>query len=360
MFEFKELKIDQEKKDKKVKLTIGMAHYDDYDGAYFTIQDIRKELIFNGHTDLLNEIEFLIVDNNPGDKHCESLKRFAKNHVTYTSNVKFIEMKDNVGTSVTRNKIIEKAEGDFVLVMDCHILLCPVVDIITKIFKFIEDNPHTKDLYTGPLTNDNMIVHHTHFNDSWGSGMWGSWGLAWMCPCGFYFSPLSQNGNNDIEYVTLVGQKCIKQCPDCNTDLPEIKHYGHENKLEELGYVNCGKQTDSFEIFAQGLGLFFTRQSSWLGFNEHCRGFGGEECYIHEKYRAAGRKTICLPFLKWLHRFDRPNGVKYPLTYDCRVRNYILEFTELGLDMTPLLLHFKDFDKQKMDFLIKEAETLYR
>ena len=34
-----------------MKLTIGMAHHSDFDGAYFTIQDIRKELIFNGRGD---------------------------------------------------------------------------------------------------------------------------------------------------------------------------------------------------------------------------------------------------------------------------------------------------------------------
>ena len=46
-----------------MKLTIGMAHYSDFDGAYFTIQDIMKELIFNNYGHLLNEIEFVILDN---------------------------------------------------------------------------------------------------------------------------------------------------------------------------------------------------------------------------------------------------------------------------------------------------------
>ena len=45
-------------------LTIGMAHHNDYHGAYFTIQDIRKELIFNRRHDLLNKIEFVIVEND--------------------------------------------------------------------------------------------------------------------------------------------------------------------------------------------------------------------------------------------------------------------------------------------------------
>ena len=44
------------------KLTIGMAHHNDFDGAYFTIQDIRKELLFNNWMDLLQKIEFRKID----------------------------------------------------------------------------------------------------------------------------------------------------------------------------------------------------------------------------------------------------------------------------------------------------------
>ena len=40
-------------------LTIGMAHHNDYHGVYFSIQDIRKELIFNKRYDLLKKINFL-------------------------------------------------------------------------------------------------------------------------------------------------------------------------------------------------------------------------------------------------------------------------------------------------------------
>ena len=84
-------------------------------------------------------------------------------------------------------------------------------------------------------------------------------------------------------------------------------------------------EDEPFEIPMQGLGLFFVRKAAWLKFNKHARGFGGEEGYIHEKYRKNGHKTLCLPFLKWLHRFGRPDGVKYPLTLNNKLRNYILE-----------------------------------
>jgi hypothetical protein len=97
---------------------------------------------------------------------------------------------------------------------------------------------------------------------------------------------------------------------------------------------------EPFEIWANGMGLFSCRKDAWLGFNPHFRGFGGEEGYIHEKYRQAGRKTLCLPFLRWLHRFGRPNGAPYPLTRYAKVRNYVLGHQELGLSLDPVHEHF--------------------
>ena len=42
-----------------------------------------------------------------------------------------------------------------------------------------------------------------------------------------------------------------------------------------------------FEIPMQGMGLFACRRAAWPGFNQAFRGFGGEEWYIHEKFRRA-------------------------------------------------------------------------
>ncbi|MGL1784034.1 hypothetical protein ACSTG0_23510, partial [Vibrio parahaemolyticus] len=67
-----------------------------------------------------------------------------------------------------------------------------------------------------------------------------------------------------------------------------------------------------FEIPMQGMGLFACRRDAWAGFNPDFRGFGGEEGYIHEKFRQRGGKVLCLPFLRWMHRFNRPLGLPYP------------------------------------------------
>ena len=45
---------------------------------------------------------------------------------------------------------------------------------------------------------------------------------------------------------------------------------------------------------------------AWPGFPAAFRGFGGEEAYIHEKFRRAGGRRLCLPWLRWMHRFGRP------------------------------------------------------
>jgi hypothetical protein len=92
----------------------------------------------------------------------------------------------------------------------------------------------------------------------------------------------------------------------------------------------------------QGLGLFACRRDAWLGFNPEFRGFGGEEGYIHEKFRKAGRRVLCLPFLRWVHRFGRPLGVPYRNKWEDRIRNYVIGFGELGVPTDDLEAHFKE------------------
>jgi glycosyltransferase involved in cell wall biosynthesis len=345
------------------KITIGMAHHSDFHGTYFSIQDIVKELRFNKREDLLNRLEFVIIENAKENAHAQAVKNL-QGGTALGDKFRVIDFPDSQGTSSTRNKIIEEARTDFVLVMDCHVLLCPVVQTLEKLFQFIDKYPNTMHLYQGPLVYDNLQMISTHFNDEWGGQMWGRWGSAWTCKCKQKdFSVI--NENNACKIVDLENQNNMPYCNHCYTIFPqELAFPGHESILEKLGFTRLGFDSDEseFEIFAQGLGLFFTSKRSWLGFNEHCRGFGGEECYIHEKYRKAGRKALCLPFLKWLHRFARPDGVKYELTIDNKVRNYILEFTELDLDLSPVYKEFVEdakFDENKYNQFLEEAKTIY-
>jgi hypothetical protein len=97
-----------------------------------------------------------------------------------------------------------------------------------------------------------------------------------------------------------------------------------------------------FDIPMQGLGVFSCRRAAWPGFNARFRGFGGEEGYIHEKFRQNGGRTLCLPFLRWMHRFRRPMGVPYSNRWEDRVRNYLIGFRELGLPTAELESHYRE------------------
>lgn len=345
----------------KPKLTIGMAHFDDFHGAYFTLQSIKVH-----HPEILDKIEFVVVDNNPGSPHGVELKKLMATMGDIP--VQYIPFEGLTSTTQTRDRIFRVANGEAVLCMDCHVLLPP--GALARLIEYYDENPGTLDLFHGPLLYDDVKGFATHFDPVWRGEMWGVWASMWAAP--------GQIDGKDIRFTTRQGSTAspgIFQMRlhdaftgDDITDAvlgepKEIKRVvpwnGHHQWLKEQGFTMMGEyaHNEPFEIPAQGLGLFTCRKDAWLGFNPHFRGFGGEECYIHEKFRQAGRRTVCLPFLRWNHRFARPDGVKYPLHRGDKVRNYVLGFQELGLDLEPVHRHFVQanlFPQYEWDALVKD------
>ena len=322
-----------------MKLTIGMACHDDFHGVVFTIQSLAL------HHDL-SDCEIVVVDNNPSSPHGQETKRFCDKVQGHP--VRYYPLKDVVGTTQTRERIFRLARGEAVMVMDCHVLLVP--GAVARLKQFYQDHPACQDLLSGPLIIDHLHDFHTHFNDQWRGGMWGTWGSAWKCACQRPLKFTTYEEGDRVAYRDLVTSKiAVESCP-CGRTLPSLAWAGHQQKLFEQGYQPLFADTDEpFEIPGQGLGLFTCRKDAWLGFNPHFRGFGGEELYIHTKYRQAGHKAICLPWLKWWHRFGRPDGVKYPLDLYSKVRNYVLGHQELGLDLAPIHDHFVSLDTHGQD-----------
>jgi len=248
-----------------MKLTIGMAVYDDFKGLYFTLQALR---FYHDITDA----EFVIVDNK-GDS---ALKDWLK---YWMPGYRYVKYTRRNGTTQPRQRIFEVAEGDFVLCIDSHVLMMP--GSITALLAWINDNPACDALLHGPLVYDNGCTYVTHMEPVWRENMWGIWADA------------------------------VKELPKA-----------------------------PFEIPMHGLGLFAAHRKSWLGFNPAFRGFGGEEGYIHEKYRQHGRQVLCLPFLKWMHYFGLMKGTGYTVDLRDRVCNYFIGFWELGLSTQPIIEHF--------------------
>lgn len=255
------------------KLTIGMATYDDYDGVYFTLQALRLY-----HPEIVNDVEFLVVDNHPDGPSSQALKNLEGS----IDNYRYVPFSDWTGGFV-KGVVFEQATCPYVLCVDSHVLVVP--GGIRRLLDYYADHPDSADLLQGPLVHDDLATVATHFEPEWGSGMFGRWAEA--------------SARDD-----LAGEP--------------------------------------FEIGMQGLGLFSCRKSAWPGFNPVFRGFGGEEGYLHEKFRQSGGRALCLPYLGWVHRFGRPNGTPYPNRWEDRIRNYLIGFAELDLPTVEMEKHFKD------------------
>jgi hypothetical protein len=211
---------------------------------------------------------------------CETTKDLVEGWL----GARYIRATDAVGTAAPRDRIFREARGNAVLCCDCHVLFPP--GVIAQVKQYYREHPDCQDLLQGPMLSDDGKLISTHLDPVWRAQMWGTWGC------------------------------------------------------DPRGWDQSG---EAFEIPMQGLGVFSCLKQAWLGFHPQFRGFGGEEGYIHEKFRQAGRRCLCLPWLRWLHRFGRPAGVKYPVIVEDKLRNYVLGHAELGLDLDPVLQHFSHY-----------------
>mgnify|MGYP002881922889 CR=1 FL=1 len=268
-----------------------MATYDDYDGVYFSIQSIRL-----CNPEIMNDVEFVIIDNNPESSHAKALKHFSNSGIS----IKYVAYSEQIGPANAKNRVFVEAKTPYVLCMDSHILFEP--GTLKKLLDYYEQNPETKNLLQGPLLYDDMKTISTHFDPVWRGQMYGTWAT--------------------------------------------------DERAKD-------KDAPSFEIGMSGCGVFSCRKDAWVGFNEKFCGFGGEEGYIQEKFKQAGHQTLCLPFLRWVHRFGRPNGPNYPLTLWNKIRNYFIGHLELNKDVRDIYEHFSEWcDEKQLQKLHEEAVNL--
>ncbi|MCI0456257.1 MAG: glycosyltransferase [Gemmataceae bacterium] len=195
---------------------------------------------------------------------------------------RYLLAQDVTGTAAPRDLVFRAARGEAVLCLDCHVLLAP--GVVARLKRYYRDHPHCQDLLQGPLLFDDLEYLGSHLVPEWTDGLCGAWGFD-------------------------------------------------ERALDPEG--------EAFEIPMQGLGLFSCRRDAWPGFNPRFRGFGGEEGYIHQKVRNLGRRCLCLPWLRWSHRFVRPGQGRYTIWTRDKLHNYLVGFDEVGLDLQPVLRHFQ-------------------
>jgi hypothetical protein len=227
----------------------------------------------------------------------QALRMYHK--VCNTDAVEFVLLDSNPSSS--HGKECKKLFSGALRGRDCHVLLkANAIDLLLKYYK---DHPNCKDLIQGPLLYDDLQNISTHFKPGWSGDMYGTW------------------------------------------------------STDKERYL-AGKP---FEIQMNGMGLCSFEKSNWPEILPFFKGFGAEEGYIAEKFRANGGKNMCLPFLEWNHRFGRPNGVKYPLNIEDRIWNYFIGWLEIKQDPEDEMIksifdYFKTrIPEQRVKIILKKA-----
>jgi glycosyltransferase involved in cell wall biosynthesis len=210
---------------------------------------------------------------------CEATRAFVEG----PAQGRYILAPQPVGTAAPRDLVFREARGEAVLCLDSHVLLAD--GVLGRLKRFYREHTDCLDLLQGPMVDDDLKGLSSHWDSVWCEQMWGVWALD-------------------------------------------------PRALSE-------RDGEAFDIPMQGLGLFSCRKAAWPGFHPGFRGFGGEEGYIHQKFRNLGRRCLCLPWLRWVHRFGRPAGMPYPNRLKDRITNYLIGHREVGLDETPVLEHFR-------------------
>jgi len=284
-------------------LSVVMATFGDFKETVFTVMNALSA------SRVVDEV--VVVNNNPSGSENSKLKDFLRK----SRMVKYVELASPQGTAAPRDLAIRSSKNKYVVCVDSHIQFrVGALPAIDRFWQVHQDKQN--DLVQGPILNESMEVMATSFKDVWGvdvtpqstrySEMWGQW----------------------------------------HKDVANGKP---RHEVEPF-----------FEIPAQGLGLFSVNRESWLGFNPHMTGFGGEEFYIHEKYRKMGRKCWCLSQLQWWHLFGEPKT--YPLQRGHKCRNYVLGLTELGIPLDRAHEHFVKSNlipQDEWNRYVAEANTLH-
>lgn len=273
----------------EVKLTIGMACYDDPYGVYQTVTSL---ITHHGVYRSRDDIEIIVVDNNPTSE----LGKLTREWVVGRTKAKYIPFTKCKGTAQPREEVFKQAKGKYVLCLDCHVFIYP--GAIDRLLEYLEDNPDTADLLQGPhMTDSGTACMGTHQRPEWGSGAYGKW--------------------------------------------------TQDDRWKD-------DDAEPFTIWQQGLGLFCCKRDEWVHFHPEFRGFGGCETYIAEKFRRKGANVLCLPFLKWTHRYFKTERTDKPDKLD-QARNYLIGFLELDMDIQPIMDEF-NLDEEDVQRLINNIE----
>jgi len=112
------------------KLTIGMANWDDPEGAFWTLTSIRQYHVKAERTD----VELLVIDDMPEKQ--QDLENVCNN-----SGARYVHHSKNKGPAHAKDSVWEHAKGDYVLLVDVntiHTLASTLKVLAQKSFTYIK------------------------------------------------------------------------------------------------------------------------------------------------------------------------------------------------------------------------------
>ena len=224
--------------------------------------------------------------------------------ITRASGGTYLHRPDLVGTSKPRDAVFQFADTPWVMCIDSHVLL--ETGAVQAALDYCTNHPESRDIISGPMIYDDGRGYATHWTSKAPPLFDGTW---------------AQDAR--------------------------------------------GAGAEPFEIPAMGLGLWMMRRAAWPGFNPLFRGFGGEEGYTHEIVRQRGGRALCLPGLRWCHKFrdvggwNRNPAPPYPLRLEDHTWNLLVGHREAGIDVEPLIHeHFGSrLPKETWEQLVGQART---
>lgn len=282
------------------KLTIAIPNREDWYGVWSTWHALAHQVIDAG---LEAHVEMIVVDQSPEHEDGRMIKQTVEtlaanwqvdeHHRTVNRggpiDARYLPMTEIMGTAAAKQYCFHSARGEWVLVLDSHILLEP--GAIRRVYDWIRKpaNRNSSDLFHGVLQYDNHKMFHTHLE------IW------------------NEDGSPRIGDDGVFGQWVT----------------------DPRGQSSKGKP---FEVAASGGWCVLARRQAFLqvGYHHLMRGFGGEEGFIAERFRRAGRKVWCHPALQGVHRFGRRSKDLYHVTVGEKARNHVIGWLDLGFDLEQL------------------------
>lgn len=292
--------------------TFGLSTRDDK-MAYATIAAFRAM-----HPHLLEQTEILLIDNSEQviKDGIEQPNRYAvelEKQLKSVPGVRYVRQPGPPSSCLYKEQVFQQARGKYVLCCDSHVFF--ELGAIDALLKYFAENPDSADLVMGPL--------------------------------------ISITGK-----VTATQQQLYVHEP---FQVPQgaVTHQGIVCRGNQLGIWaidprGLDPRQPAFEIQQQGTFAFACRKDAWPSFHPRFYGFGGNETYLMEKFRARGNRVLCLPAFRAIHSFYEPEGKPYTPLLSDRIRNYLIGFQELGRE--DLMAATKEFFGRTNPGIVRQAE----